>query len=203
MVWPLPPPSPSWPDGTQPHVCPVPAQLQMDAGLAERCGAPGGGCGAEGQEDAPSPLQSYFTILAIKTCSNDSVYRALGVSRLVIGFIIRALMSCSCPPWGRSRVGSPELPGEGCWFCLPNSKAQLAVGEGADKRGKGSPGFYQRTQAASSPKMGFWWLRSNIPHGYTCILDSKPLFAASTDRQHARIGASFQETRLLPIEGGR
>ncbi|PKK17099.1 family with sequence similarity 76, member A [Columba livia] len=49
--------------------------------------------------------------------------------------------------------------------------------------------------------MGFWWLRSNIPHGYTCILDSKPLFAASTDRQHAGIGASFQETRLLPIEG--
>lgn len=69
--------------------------------------------------------------------------------------------------------------------------------------GKGSPSFYRHTQAVSSPKTGSWWLRSDIPHSYTHILGSKPLFAASTDRQHPGIGASFQETRLLPIEGGR
>jgi len=57
----------------------------MEGGLAEGCGAPGGGCGAEGgssaarSEDAPSPLERCFTILAIKACRSHPVCRT-GVS---------------------------------------------------------------------------------------------------------------------------
>lgn len=80
-------------------------------------------------------------------------------------------------------VGSPELPGESCWLCQalpsqfesPVSSQAAEGGRGELQKGKKNHPWLVSAcaWAASSPKMGFWELRSDDPHGYTPILYSK------------------------------